>query len=63
MSIFSCERGRVIFRQGHEGTDFYFVYSGSVFVQVARKKSSGDSVTSVENIIEKGNSFGVRNQQ
>ena len=60
LCVFSCDRGRIIFRQGQDGTDFYFIYSGSVMVQVSRTDiKSGETFTSVESVIESGNSFGV----
>ncbi|XP_064603226.1 uncharacterized protein LOC135468748 isoform X2 [Liolophura sinensis] len=55
----NCEKGRVILRQGHWGINFYFIYSGSVFVQ----KETVDPKTKekkiqTQNIIRAGESFG-----
>ena len=55
-----CERGRVVLREGHRGESFYFIYSGSVFVQVDLiDPITGRKTSSVENVIQRGASFGV----
>ncbi|PVD33943.1 hypothetical protein C0Q70_05205 [Pomacea canaliculata] len=54
-----CDKGRVILRQGHYGQDFYFIFSGSVFIQIDLvDQRTGDRIPSTENIIRSGESFG-----
>ncbi|XP_077867157.1 cyclic nucleotide-binding domain-containing protein 2-like [Saccoglossus kowalevskii] len=54
-----CEKGRVIVRQGHIGYNFYFIYAGSVFVQLEFKDARTGVVTAnTLNVICKGQSFG-----
>ncbi|XP_077995026.1 cyclic nucleotide-binding domain-containing protein 2-like [Glandiceps talaboti] len=54
-----CEKGRVIVRQGHIGYNFYFIYAGSVFVQLEMTDSRTGAVTAnTMNVIGKGQSFG-----
>nr|KAG5689565.1 hypothetical protein BaRGS_022068 [Batillaria attramentaria] len=54
-----CNKGRVVLRQGHYGQDFYFIFSGSVFIQIDLVDAKTGEVTpSTENIIRSGESFG-----
>ncbi|XP_076471684.1 uncharacterized protein LOC143301349 [Babylonia areolata] len=54
-----CDKGRVVLRQGHLGLYFYFIFSGSVFIQIDLKDArTGQSTPSTENIIRTGESFG-----
>nr|XP_054761661.1 uncharacterized protein LOC129268101 [Lytechinus pictus] len=54
-----CGKGRVIVRQGHVGFNFYFIFSGSVFVQLdILDESSGIMTTSNVNTLRRGSSFG-----
>lgn len=50
---------RVILRQGHIGHNFYFIYSGSVFVNINDVNDSGVKFSRTEVILTKGDSFGV----
>ncbi|XP_033123945.1 uncharacterized protein LOC117122470 [Anneissia japonica] len=54
----SCGKGRVIVRQGHVGFGFYFIYSGSVFVQLDIADQTGVVTSQTVNIIGKGACFG-----
>ncbi|XP_071957027.1 uncharacterized protein [Antedon mediterranea] len=54
----SCGKGRVIVRQGHVGFGFYFIYSGSVFVQLDIEDQTGVVMAQTVNIIGKGACFG-----
>ena len=55
-----CERGRVVLREGHHGESFYFIYSGAVLVQVeVQDPNTAKNIAVVENVINRGNSFGV----
>ena len=49
----------MILRRGHVGQHFYFIYSGSVFVNVEDENSNGDKFTKTEVVFSKGDSFGV----
>ncbi|XP_072032957.1 cyclic nucleotide-binding domain-containing protein 2-like [Amphiura filiformis] len=54
-----CEKGRVILRQGHVGHNFYFIYSGSVFVQVdVEDDNTGVLTAGTTLVMEKGACFG-----
>ncbi|XP_067655938.1 uncharacterized protein [Haliotis asinina] len=54
-----CDAGRVILRQGHYGQDFYFIFTGSVFIQIDLEDPyTGTVTTTTENIIRNGESFG-----
>ncbi|XP_033646158.1 uncharacterized protein LOC117305396 [Asterias rubens] len=54
-----CEKGRVILRQGHVGHNFYFIFSGSVFVQIDIADAQTGVVTPETTcVMEKGSSFG-----
>ncbi|XP_070565316.1 cyclic nucleotide-binding domain-containing protein 2-like isoform X2 [Ptychodera flava] len=54
-----CEKGRVIVRQGHIGYNFYFIYAGSVFVQLELKdETTGIVSANTLNVIDAGQSFG-----
>ena len=61
--LFSCEKGRVLVRQGHDGYNFYFVYSGSAFVQKEKvDEQTGKKQLVTENVIDQGACFGVSNR-
>ncbi|GFO29505.1 cGMP-dependent protein kinase 2, partial [Plakobranchus ocellatus] len=54
-----CDKGRVVLRQGHVGHDFYFIFSGSVFIQIDVYDAVRDETrTSVENVLRMGEGFG-----
>ncbi|XP_070199907.1 cyclic nucleotide-binding domain-containing protein 2-like [Littorina saxatilis] len=54
-----CNKGRVVLRQGHLGHYFYFIFSGSVFIQIdVYDEKTEQTVPSTENIIRTGESFG-----
>ncbi|KAL8614212.1 hypothetical protein ACOMHN_026429 [Nucella lapillus] len=54
-----CDKGRVVLRQGHLGLYFYFIFSGSVFIQIdLYDPRTGQTTPSTENIIRTGDSFG-----
>ncbi|XP_072171995.1 uncharacterized protein [Diadema setosum] len=54
-----CGKGRVIVRQGHIGYNFYFIFSGSVFVQLdVIDESSGVTTTTNVNTLGRGACFG-----
>lgn len=57
------EPGRVILRRGHVGINFYFIYSGSVFVNVEEVNTRGDHFEKTETVLVRGDSFGVSNFQ
>lgn len=61
--FFSVEPGRVILRRGHVGINFYFIYSGSVFVNVEEVNTRGDHFEKTETVLVRGDSFGVSNFQ
>ena len=50
---------RVILRQGHIGHSFYFIFSGSVFVNLEDTDPLGRNFVKTEAILMKGDSFGV----
>ena len=50
---------RIVLRRGHIGHNFYFVYSGSVFVNVQDTDSDGVQFIKTEAILGRGDSFGV----
>lgn len=50
---------RVILRKGHVGQNFYFLYSGSVFVNVEDINAQGEKFVKTEVVLSKGDSFGV----
>ena len=56
----SVSENRVIVRRGHVGIHFYFVYSGSVFVNVLDVDNKGNTFVRTENVLGKGDCFGVR---
>ncbi len=56
---FSVEAQRIILRKGHVGQNFYFIYSGSVFVNLQEKLENGDIFVKTEAVLSKGDSFGV----
>ena len=50
----------MILRQGHIGHNFYFIYSGSVFVQIdIEDEKTGVLTPGTTLVIEKGACFGV----
>lgn len=61
--MFDCSIGtlRVILRKGHVGQNFYFIYSGSVFVNVEDTNAQGEKFVKTEVVLHKGDSFGVSN--
>ncbi|KAL8624117.1 hypothetical protein ACOMHN_036120 [Nucella lapillus] len=57
--LYSCvEESRILLRRGHIGHNFYFVYSGSVFVNVPDTDSEGEIFIKTEAILAHGDSFG-----
>ena len=50
----------MILRKGHVGQNFYFLYSGSVFVNVDDVTASGQVFSKTQVVLYKGDSFGVR---
>ena len=56
---FSVGESRIVLRRGHIGHNFYFVYSGSVFVNVQDTDSDGVQFIKTEAILGRGDSFGV----
>ena len=50
---------RTILRKGHIGQNFYFVFSGSVFVNVEEEGPDGKRLIRTDAILTKGDSFGV----
>ena len=50
---------RVILRKGHIGHNFYFIYSGSVFVNIEETDNAGEMFSKTEAVLSKGDSFGV----
>lgn len=58
-SITSVQSGRVILRIGHVGQNFFFIYSGSAFVNVEDQTSSGEVFLKTQVVFSKGDSFGV----
>ncbi|XP_074659054.1 cyclic nucleotide-binding domain-containing protein 2-like [Tubulanus polymorphus] len=57
-SYMSVDAGRVILRENHVGLSFYFIYSGSVFVNVSDVTNSGEHFVTTEKILTQGESFG-----
>ena len=56
---FSVEPGRVILRRGHVGFNFYFIFSGSVFVNIEDINIEGKRFEKTETVLARGDSFGV----
>ncbi|XP_064648020.1 cyclic nucleotide-binding domain-containing protein 2-like [Lineus longissimus] len=54
----SVDAKRVILRKGHVGVNFYFIYSGSVFVNVEDVNAKGEKFIKTEVTLTKGDSFG-----
>ncbi|PVD29449.1 hypothetical protein C0Q70_08700 [Pomacea canaliculata] len=50
--------GRIVLRRGHVGHNFYFIYSGSVFVNVQDIDSEGQPFIKTEAVLGMGDSFG-----
>ena len=60
---FPCRVGhpRVVLRKGHRGLSFYFIFSGSAFVNVEEELVKTGHVTWHTAItLQRGDSFGVR---
>ncbi|XP_076437211.1 cyclic nucleotide-binding domain-containing protein 2-like [Babylonia areolata] len=56
---YTCiEETRIVLRRGHIGHNFYFIYSGSVFVNVQDIDSDGEPFIKTEAILAHGDSFG-----
>lgn len=55
----SVGESRIVLRRGHVGHNFYFVYSGSLFVNVQDTDSEGNPFIKTEAILGRGDSFGV----
>ena len=55
----SVHSQRIVIREGHIGQNFYFVYSGSVFVNVTESSPDGKPFVKTEAVLSKGDSFGV----
>ncbi|ESO91602.1 hypothetical protein LOTGIDRAFT_233393 [Lottia gigantea] len=58
MRYTKCGRGRVVLRQGHEGENVYFIFAGSVMIQVEMEDKNGKIFSTTENVIKAGSSFG-----
>ncbi|KAK3589034.1 hypothetical protein CHS0354_007982 [Potamilus streckersoni] len=54
----SVESGRIVLRKGHVGQNFYFIHSGSVFVNVDDVNIYGESFVKTEVVLKTGDSFG-----
>ncbi|XP_060081548.1 cyclic nucleotide-binding domain-containing protein 2-like [Ylistrum balloti] len=54
----SVEHGRVILRRGHVGFNFYFIYSGSVFVNLEDRNIDGKKFEKTETVLVRGDAFG-----
>ncbi|XP_078699842.1 uncharacterized protein LOC144926712 [Branchiostoma floridae x Branchiostoma belcheri] len=53
------EAERVVLRKGHPGSGFYFVYSGSVFVNAEdTNQATGEAFMRTEAVLGRGDSFG-----
>jgi hypothetical protein len=57
--MYRVDERRVILRRGHIGQHFYFIYSGSVFVNVQEENGQGEKFLKTEVVFSKGDSFGV----
>ncbi|CAD5112445.1 DgyrCDS1667 [Dimorphilus gyrociliatus] len=57
-TYFSVDCGRTILRRGHVGQNFYFIFSGSVFVNVEETNSKGQTFYKTEVVLKRGESFG-----
>jgi len=56
------EKRRVLLRTGHPGQSFYFIYSGSAFVNIEEKASrTGKMYTKTQCVLPRGSICGVRN--
>ena len=56
---FSIKSGRVVLRQGHVGQNFYFLFNGSVFVNIDDVDAKGNKFSKTEAVLGRGDSFGV----
>ena len=57
---FRVEHPRVILRKGHTGVSFYFIFSGSVFVNVEELLlKTGHVMWHTAITLQRGDSFGV----
>ncbi|XP_069114237.1 cyclic nucleotide-binding domain-containing protein 2-like [Argopecten irradians] len=52
------QHGRVILRRGHVGFNFYFIYSGSVFVNLEDRNIDGEKFEKTETVLVRGDAFG-----
>ncbi|OWF39456.1 Cyclic nucleotide-binding domain-containing protein 2 [Mizuhopecten yessoensis] len=52
------EHGRVILRRGHVGFNFYFIFSGSVFVNLEDRNIDGEKFEKTETVLLRGDAFG-----
>lgn len=55
----SIDSMRIILRKGHIGLNFYFIYSGSVFINVDDVNAKGESFVKTEVVLSRGDAFGV----
>ncbi|XP_078619243.1 uncharacterized protein LOC144886481 [Branchiostoma floridae x Branchiostoma japonicum] len=57
--VCNVEAERVVLRKGHNGSGFYFVYSGSVFVNAEdTNQATGEVFMRTEAVLGRGDSFG-----
>ena len=62
MFRFRVEHPRVVLRKGHIGVSFYFIFSGSVFVNVEELLvKTGHVMWHTAVTLQRGDSFGVSN--
>jgi len=55
----SVDAKRIILRKGHPGLCFYFLYSGSAFVNVEDTNRENKIFTKTVSTLHRGDSFGV----
>lgn len=55
----SVNAKRIILRKGHPGVCFYFIFSGSTFVNVEDRNNNDELFTKTAAILHRGESFGV----
>ncbi|CAH1790272.1 unnamed protein product [Owenia fusiformis] len=58
MSYVRVEPERVILRRGHTGIYFYFIFSGSVFINIQHFDQHGNTFSKTERVLTRGDSFG-----
>ena len=56
---FRVKSGRVILRRGHVGFNYYFIYSGSVFVNIEDINIEGKKFDRTVAVLVRGDAFGV----